>query len=239
MLIKTPDEIKEFLYAGPLEYSQADLQYVLPSRGTATISAPEIGIGQPQWWDLGALTREQGKPLPPEMALMTHDADFFLVNLACSFRPTRASWVESASFTVYLRPKRGSAKPIAFDLYPRDVQEERSADIKVAISPSLKLNEVAEASLGSLDIAFQYKKLEPVITAFGLLESKPGWDFSRTSQQDIRGARFLYLIVKRPKEAEAVRATFELHAQVRIRQGLLGASIGDVAQDHLTALMCF
>ena len=127
----------------------------------------------------------------------------------------------------------------AFDLHPREVQDEVTTDIKVAISPSLKFTEIVEASLGTLDLAIQYKKLEPVIVGTGVLEPSPGWDFSRTKRQDVRGAKFLHLIIKRPKAVDAVRTTFELQAQVRIRQGILRSAIEQEARKHLAAVMCY
>lgn len=238
MLIQVPETIDHFLYQGPLQYNMKELQETVPSRGQQKIKAPEIGIGQPQWWNLAALAKEQGKPLPPEMALLAKNADFFLVHLACSFRPTRSSRVESASFVTYLRSKNSKDDVIAYDMFPKDIKDEKKSDVKIAISPNLKFTSGAEVGLGSFEIAFEYKKLEPVITAFGLLEKRVGWDFARSSHQDIRGTKSLFLIIKRPAGVDAVRATFELNAEVRIRQWLLGASVDDIKPDNRSAIIC-
>jgi hypothetical protein len=238
MLLTTPADIGDPLYEGGLWFEAEEVNRVLPSRGPGDVPSPHIGIGQPQWWDLAALTHERGEELPSELRLLLDEADFFLVRLACSFRPTHASWIESARFTAYLRPKGGGETPIAFDLHPRDVHDEVARDLKVSISPSLKFKEVVEASLGAVELGIQYKKLEPVVVGTGALQSNPAWDFARTKQQDVRGAKFLHLIVKRAKGSQAVRTTFELQAQVRIRQGLLRGAIKEEANSHLGAVIC-
>jgi len=243
MLIQTPEEISDYLYEGSLLYNHEDIQRILTQReavgpGKSKLSSPMIGIGRPQWWDLAKLAKEAGKPISPKMEILLKDANFYLVNLACSFRPSRSSWVEAASFSVYMRAKNGNAEPIAYDLFPRDIQEETKTDVKFGISPSLKFTDL-EVKLGTVDFTLQCKKLEPVITAFGALQPDPGWDFMRTKKQDIRGPKFMYLIVKRPKGVEAVRISFELSAQVRIRQGLLAATIDEEIKSHLSTMICY
>ena len=239
MLLQTPSEIDDFLYKGNLIFKQEELNKMVPGRGHSDVPSPTVGIGQPQWWNLAELIQEYEKPLPPELRLLLKEADFYLVRLACSFRPTRASWIEWAQFTACLRSEDNGIDPIAFDLYPREVQDEVTTDIKIGISPSIKFTELIEASIGTLDLVIQHKKLEPFIVGTGVLESNPSWDFSRTNRQDIRGSKFLHLIVKRPKTTKAVNITFKLYAQVRIKQGILRAALEEDLRKSLTTSICY
>jgi hypothetical protein len=238
MLLETPTEISSVIYEGSLQFDPLDVEKLgYRGAGEPELPSPTIGIGQPQWWNLAELMQESGKSLPAEIKLLLDEADFYLVRLACSFRPTRASQVEWARFTAYLRPKLAGADPIAYDIYPREIQDEAKTDVKVSISPSLKLVDKIEASLGGVEFAIQYQKIEPAIIGTGVLESNPGWDFSRTNKYPVVGAKFLHLVVKRPRSAEAVRATFDLQAQVKTHEGILRATVDQKAA-HLSVVMC-
>ena len=136
--IVTPTEIEHPLYEGPMEFTPATIERAVEERrmevvrGGAKLPVPVVTLGQPQWWSLADLAQEKGEALPAELSLLLRDADFYLLLLACSFRPERGSQVEHARFTAYLRPKVGQESPIAFDLYPREIYDETKTDVQEA-----------------------------------------------------------------------------------------------------------
>ena len=122
-IIVTPSEIEHPLYEEHMELSSGEGRR-RSEETPVSMPGPVVTLGKPQWWNMSKLARERGEQLPPELLLM-HEADFYLVQLACSFRPSKDSQVEWAQFNVYLRPhKAGQQDPIAFDLYPREIYNE-------------------------------------------------------------------------------------------------------------------
>ncbi|MBM3748798.1 MAG: hypothetical protein FJW34_23745 [Acidobacteria bacterium] len=241
--IITPTGIEHPLYEGQLEFTPGAIEQLSLEKGGESVrnelksARPVVTLGQPQWWNLARLAREKGETLPAELSLLLRDADFYLLLLACSFRPERNSQVEWARFAAYLRPKAGRENPIAFDLYPREVYDETKTDVKVSVAPSLKFAEVA-LSPGEVVTTIEFRKLEPVIIGYGALESAPNWDFQKHKDQPLRGSKFGYLIVKKPRRAEAVRLTLNITADVVTRHGLLSARITEKDRAHLTQVVC-
>jgi hypothetical protein len=142
-----------------------------------------------------------------------------------------------ARFTAYLRPKAGQESPIAFDLYPREIYDETKTDVKVSIAPSLKFADVA-LSPGEVVTTLEFRKLEPVVIGYGVLESAPNWDFRKYKDQPLQGSKFGYLIVKKPRSAEAVRLALDITADVVTRHGLLSARVTERDRAHLTQVVC-
>jgi hypothetical protein len=250
--IVTPTEIEHPFYKGQMEFTPAAIEEAT-RKGLESTSVdlkstrPVVTLGEPQCWNLASLAREKGKILPAELVLLLRDADFYLVQLACSLRPGRDSQVTWARLDVYLRPKTGPDNPIAFDLYPRDIYDETKTEVKVSIGPSLKFaafeGTTVEGKLGEVVTTVEFRKLEPVVIGYGPLQSNPGWDFEKHKDQPLRGAKFGYLIVKKPHNAEAVRLTMNITAEVAIRRGLLcarvlGARVAEKDQEHLTRIVC-
>jgi hypothetical protein len=246
--IITPTEIEHPLYEGPLEFTLEAIEEAARKQGGETKPGdikpprPVVTLGQPQWWNLAHLAREKGETLPAELALLLRESDFYLVQLACSFRPERDSEVTWARFNVYLRPKTGQEYPIAFDLYPREIYEKSKTDVKVSIAPSLKFaafeGATVEGKLGEVVTTIEFKKLEPVIIGYGALESAPNWDFEKHELHPLQGSKFGYLIVKKPHSAEAVRLTLDITADVATKHGLLSAKITEKDRRHFTQVVC-
>ena len=237
--IITPSEIEEPLYESIMELVKGTVRKDQQETVVVDEPGPIVTLGKPQWWNLAKLAREKGEMLPPEMLLLMRDADFYLVQLACSFKPERQSKVEWAQFTAFLRPKRsGYGDPIAFDLYPLQVCDMTQKDIKVSIAPSLKFANV-EGTLGEIVTVITYKKLEPIITGFGALQSNPCWEFEQYDSHPLRGSRFTYLVVKKPHGTEAVRMSLDITADVVTeRHRLLSARVTKKDREYLTQVIC-
>jgi hypothetical protein len=246
--IITPTEIKNPLYEGQLEFTSGSVEQVAREksldsvRGELKSAGPVVTLGQPQWWNLAHLAREKGETLPAELSLLLQDADFYLLLLACSFKPGRESQVGWARFTAYLRPKTGQEDPIAFDIYPREIYDETKTNVKVNIAPSLKFSAfqgaTVEGKLGEVVTTVEFSKLEPVVVGYGVLESAPNWDFEQHKDQPLRGSKFGYLIVKKPRSAHAVRLSLDIVADVVTQHGLLSARVTEKDRARLTQLVC-
>lgn len=241
--IVTPTEIEHPLYEGRMEFTAGSIEQTARKKGWTSVpsevesAGPVVTLGKPQWWNLADLARERGEALPAELSLLLRDADFYLLLLACSFRPERDSEVEWARFWAYLEPKAGREKPIAFDLYPREISAEARRDVKVSISPSLKFAEVA-LSPGEVVTTLEFTKLEPVVIGYGVLESAPNWDFHKHWDQPLLGSKFGYLIVKKPRSAEAVRLILDITVDVVTRHGLLTGKVKEKDRQHLAQIVC-
>ena len=246
--IITPTEIEHPLYEGQLEFTTGTIDQAVREKGRESIrtelksAGPVVTLGQPQWWNLARLAREKGEILPAELALLLRGADFYLLQMACSFKPERDSQVTWARLNVYLRPKTGQENPIAFDLYPREIYDETKTDWKVSIAPSLKFAAfegiTVEGKLGEVVTTIEFRKLEPVVVGYGLQQWNPGWDFEKHGEQPLRGVKSGYLIVKKPRSAEAVRLTLDIAADVVTRHGLLSARITEKDRAHLSQVVC-
>lgn len=247
MLITTPSEITNVLYEGPLEFSKTATERAVNHYGEsarqelAGYEPPTVTIGEPVWWNVAEVYREEGKPLPTMISLLLRNADFFLAQLACSLRPghsnnTRVEW---ARFAVYLRPRNTAASnPIALDLYPFEVYDKAQRDVQIRLAPMLKFVEAAEASLGEVALELKYNKLIPVITAAGAQESNFSWDLQETKEHPLRGARFFHALVKRPHGAGGVRASFEVVADVVTPHGVLQSALREQVAANLSRVIC-
>lgn len=246
MFIATPPEITTILYEGPLEFSKTATERLGMEYGESTrreiteYEHPVVTIGEPVWWNVAQVYREEGKPLPASISLLLRDADFFVVRLACSFRLGRDTRVEWARFSAYLRPRNTAApQPIAFDLHPLEVYDKVQRDVHVAVSPSLKFAQATEVSLGEVALQIQYNELVPVITAAGAQESSFSWDIRETKEHPLRGARWFHALVKHPHGAEGVRATFEVAADVVTPRGVLQSALREKEAANLSRPICF
>jgi hypothetical protein len=112
----------------------------------------------------------------------------------------------------------------------------------VSIAPSLSFATVegskVEAGLGEAATTIHYRKLEPIVIGYGLLQSNPGWDFQKEKEKPLRGVKVGYLIVKKPHGAEAVRLTQDLKAEVLTQNGWLLARVTEAQRDGLTSVVC-
>lgn len=239
-LIITPTEIDKPLYEGELVFVESTIKAVV-TKGKFTETnvrraahAPVVTLGQPRC--LGQFGADY--PLPIETKKLAEKADYFLVRLACSFRPQRDSQVDYAKLSTFLQPRAGKTPPIAFDIYPRSVYKPVEGEFNVSIAPGLKFAKVAELSVGQASTTIQFQELQPVIIGAGIQQADPSWEFERHRGQPVRGSRFLYLIVERPRSAEAVRIILDITADVRTKCGLLAATLKEQDRDHLTQIVC-
>ena len=222
MWLTTPDTIEHILVERQLEpvsddvldQSRSGQGVKLP--GTALRNMPVVSIGQPETWPLQELYLPRKLPRPIRTKLS--QADFYLVRLSCSFRPVhQESRIEWARFQVAFLPHASTGvQPVASDLYPQRVIQEVKRQIKVTLSPSLKFQEL-EPSLGSAELGFEYTEQIPLISASIGSSFDPSWDYRAGPGQEVQGTKWMYLLVKAPKELSSGRASLELEADVLVR----------------------
>lgn len=226
MWLQAPDNIEHVLWEGPLELA-TDATAELARRGFRGDTHANlrdlavVTIGQPETWPLVALYSPGTIPLPIQAKL--NEADFYLVALACSFRPVhKENYIQWARFRAYLVPDGAGRQPLAYDLYPREVIQEVKHQIKVSFSPTLKFHEV-EASVGSLEFGLNYVEIQPLISGTGVGQPDPMWDYEVAKGVRVQGCKVMYVLVKAPKGMPSARVILDLAADVVVQGSVLPA----------------
>lgn len=222
MLLQVPDKIESPLWEGELEPDDtvpaADSQ-----RGNeSSVSAgpmrnlPVVSIGRPEVWNIVDFFEVGALPAPMRSKLS--EADFYLVRLACSFRPEHDNTeIEWARFSVSLQRDEAGLIPTAFDLHPLFVTSEVKRNVTISLAPTLKFLEV-EAGVGSVGFGIEYQEIQPIISASGAGEPEPAWDFSAAKGSRVYGSKWMHLLVRAGSAMTACDARLELSADV-VRSG--------------------
>lgn len=240
--IEAPTVIETPLYENRLEVSEN-----MEERRQTFIQqrlldmAPTVTLGQPQCWSLTSIARQKNQSLPAEMALLLDEADFYVLQIASSFRPQREARVKWARVDIYMEPTSGQHQPLAFDLYPREIYDEKGSDLTLTIEPGFSFRAFGtnvEAKLGQALTTIRLKRVEPVVVAYGLLQPGCGWDYQRSHQKPLEGIQVGYLIVKKPRSAGAVRMVMDVRAEVSTPSGLFGMRVNEQDQAQRTVVVC-
>lgn len=228
MLITAPETIKNVIWEEELK--SEDINTTIPKSArfsTSNSNNPKISIGEIAAWKI--TDYYELDKIPRLWQTMLIQADFYVVQLACSFRPIQNEVrITNALFIVNLLPAKNGNYPIAFDLSPQEINQEIAQECKFTISPNLKFSKVVEANLGSAGLEIKYQELQPIIVATGLQESKPSWEYRQATGRTIEGCKAMYLLLKVPKEMNEVWAEIKLTAELQGR----GVGIGRFALWH-------
>ena len=233
MWLKTPESIQDVLWESPLEpvSSEAVERLVRENKASGVIlnsenlrsGLPIVSIGTPETWNLAELYPSD--KLPKFLELKLNESDFYIVRFSCSFRiPPGGNNIEWARFIVQLYPGE-NGQPIAFDLHPLMVTQEVKHNVRVTLNPSIKFQEIG-ASLGGIDFGLEYLELHPIISAAGIGEGTPSWDYQEVKGSKIQGSKFMYMLLKVPKAMRPVEAFIDLIADSKIRDQILRLKVG-------------
>ncbi len=178
-----------------------------------------LSVGEPEVFNLVKLYKEKNVDIPIEVKLMLKEYDFYQVRFACTFKPDKDCKFTWARFGITLIGKNGEdvlepKLPVAYDLYPKEIYKEIKVKRNYSIGPKINFNffEIGVTFVNEKD----YIRYEPEIVCYGVLQSDPGWDFSRSRAKDfIAGDKELFMILKTPKDLK-VGANFVLAAEVHI-----------------------
>ncbi|GID94188.1 hypothetical protein ACFQFC_08895 [Amorphoplanes digitatis] len=223
MLLRVPDAIQRPLWEGELEPDDTvppaeTLRGTESARvGAAPRNLPVVSIGRPEVWNV--VDFFDAGALPTPMRAKLSEASFYLVRLACSFRPAHDSTeIDWARFSVSLQRDEAGLIPSAFDLHPLFVTQEVKRNVTVSLAPTLKFLEV-EAGIGAVGFGFEYQEIQPVISASGAGESEPAWDFQAVKGTHVYGSKWMHLLVRASPAMTTCHARLELSADV-VRSGL-------------------
>jgi hypothetical protein len=185
--------------------------------GTIDLSPPlpVVSIGRPVIWPLSNIYAPEKMPLALQSRLDV--ADFYLINLFCSFRPDpMKSCIEWAHFEIRFLPDNSGRQPLTLDLYPLLISQEGKRQTKVTLAPTLKFQEV-EGELGSLEWGREYPEIHPIIIGAGLGEPNASWDFATVQGSDsVAGAKWMFLLIEAPKGMSSGQASLNLKARVKM-----------------------
>jgi len=229
-VIMTPENISEVLFEGELEIDALLGKHAVERSAG---SGPVVTLGQPIC--LGKFGLDFRMPKGTEALL--RQSDYYLVRLACSFRAPLDGQITFATLTAFLRASVGDRPLMALDIFPKQVVELEEGEINVAVKPHLNLAKVGEVDLGGVETVIKYGRLEPVILGLNVQRSDPGWEFSAHKKHPLSGNKFLYLILEKPRDVEAVRVTLHATARLQTRQGVLQTILRQ-GSDHLSRVIC-
>jgi hypothetical protein len=173
-------------------------------------------VGDPQVTDL-LPTLPADNHLDPQIQGFFTTHRFLLVRLACSFKPADGARFTRVELTTRLAcAGKVAGAPVAYDIYPRSIEDHTTISRKFSINPSLGV------SFAKADFAAESDSekivIKPMVTAFGLLTEQPGWTFESRDKTGLRGIRELFLAIKIEREAE-VSMSFDVVAEVAGRLG--------------------
>ena len=223
MLLKVPEKIEQVLWEGTLGLTREIEQKRAEGRIELTDddikNLPIISIGQPEAWGITEYYHPEEIPYPIKTKLA--ETDFYIVRLACSFRSLRDEHrVQWARFLVRLLPDKNNRQPIAFDLYPLRVDKEVKHNVRFTLSPEIKFKEIVSIKSDRTS-EIEYTELQPIISAHGVGQTTPCWDYYETKEIAIQGSKFMHLLVQAPKGIKTIKAVLSLFASVQIKGSVL------------------
>lgn len=233
MWLRTPESIQNIMWEGQIEpiSNKAVERLVRENKARGIIlnsedlrsGLPIVSIGLPEIWSLTDLYPTD--KIAPLLKAKHEEADFYIVRFSCSFRPVPGGkQIEWARFIVQLYSGI-EGQPIAFDLHPLMVTQEVKHSVRVTLSPTLKFQDVG-ASFGGIDFGLEYVELHPIISATGIGEGQPSWDYEEAKGLKVQGSKFMHMLLKVPKGMKPVEAFLDLVADVRIQDKVLRLSVG-------------
>jgi hypothetical protein len=198
-----------------------------PLPGEETVRAdlpgvfPAVAVGWPETKNLaGLLGKDDLERIDPSVRADMKKNDFFLVRLCCSFLPGQGDRVLHSVRLIFLLKSDGRRQqPRVSAMYPVRVVaavEERS---RMGLDASLQFVPIVgapPAAEGAIATGVEYATLAPKITAaFNFDQSGVLWDFERTDADELRGVRYMYLLLRASAGSTNIRAGFILSARVR------------------------
>lgn len=226
MKIITPVEIESVAWEGELFAPPVSF------RGEAS-KHPFATIGQPEVWPAAkALENETSTKWTQPLG----DAKYWLVRLACTLRePPRGTEIIEASQTLYLRPQPNSAgekNVYAHNLFPQRLGVEDKSSFTFSLGPELGFADGSSIKVGELGATIEYRKVFPVIQAYGLGESTPSWVFRPHSANPLIGSQCVYAVLVARAPATGLRAHVEVTVTTQSAFGPVKYGTPQEARQH-------
>ncbi len=182
-----------------------------------------ISLGEPVALPIGVdQAREDNKDLRRFLELNGGQFKFYLVHLACTFKPSSGEQLLKAWLTVQLAREDGSpgSPPIAWSMKPGRLAQPVSVSRTVEIGVSLKLADIVEGPEAGVKQEKIWTESQIFLEALNELQSDPVWEFTRTDTAEIRGGYQFVLVVRCPRET-ACLGSMRLLATVERKRFLL------------------
>jgi hypothetical protein len=170
-------------------------------------------LGKPAQWADGQLLGERWQP-------PLGGARYYLVQLAFSLRVNGNTQITSATFCLHLHDPQATSQAIVFDAFPREELAANPRPVKLALSPSLKLDKT-EVSVGGVESTIDFGQATPVIRSDGLAEATFCWRYASHPAHPLIGSRQMYAVIEVPPGQATVTATLELWVEAQNRFGPL------------------
>lgn len=240
MWLPVPHEGQEYgegtFLEGPLELDaiphgtaqRGDLAASQPPDQDVARNLPVVSIGQPQSWPLADLF--DAIQMPAAIRASLADADFYLVRLACSFRPTHGEGrIEWARFLVEMHPDAAGRQPVSESQHPWEVTQPVQHQLKFTLSPTFTFQPV-QVSVGDASVGVEYQELRPRISAAGIGTPQASWDYFEVPGIEVVGGKWMHLVARAPKGTSGVSADLSVTADIRVGGRVVRAVIGSKRQ---------
>lgn len=226
MHLTTPTEIQSIAWEGEL----------LPSGVVKAAwggQKPVVTIGRVEVWPVDqALEGETGKKWIPPLG----DAKYWLVRLACTLRePPAGTEITEATQTLYLRPEphsAGAASAYAHNLFPQRLGVEDKANFTLTLGPELGFADGASLKIGEVGATIEYRKVFPVIQAYGMGEAAPAWEFKPHAAHPLMGSQCVYAVLVARAPATGLRAHVEVTVTTQSAFGPVKYGTPQSARQH-------
>jgi len=254
--IVTPTIIEDPFATVQLKYTEASIKQAAlknarpelideVAEGFISAPGPLVTIGRPEWWHLTPQARQYLRTNPPKSpsseVLMRHlhEADLYLLMVACAFNADVEKHILEARLTIFLRPQVGKNRPVVLDLFPHDVTYAEDPEFveRANITSTLRFEKGVKAAEEVL-LVVEMKNILPVIKASTADPSAPLWTYRSQQVEGLVDARFAYMTIAKPRQAKSVIMQMDIHADVRTPQGCFSAGLKEKDKAVLTHTVC-
>lgn len=226
MWLTSSNPIQEILAEGPLELrSDDDLNRAVragKSEGKPLTPdevnrlMPVVEISTPHAHTLRDWCGPAG--IPRFLQSQTRKADFYVVDLACSFyTKSEEGWIDWARFTVEINPDEQlpvHQRPCTIDLYPMEITQKVERAVHVTLNPQFKF-QIVEVSAGNAEFGIKYEEQIPTVSGLIGTGLKSMWNYdSAKGRYRIQGTKPMYLLVKAPKRFPCANIRLKLEADI-------------------------
>lgn len=226
MHLTTPTAIQSIAWEGELFAPSVTF-------GAGKSSRPVVTIGQPEVWPVArALENQTGQRWTPPLG----DAKYWLVRLACTLRePARGVEVTEARQSLYVRSEPHSAgekSAYAHNLIPLRLGAEDKTSFSFSLGPELGFADGSSVKIGELGATIEYRKVFPVIQAYGIGEANPYWVFQPHATYPLMGSQFVYAVLVARAPATGLRAHLEVTVSTQSAFGFIRYGLPEEARPH-------
>jgi hypothetical protein len=166
-----------------------------------------ISLGEPITLPISLdKVRDDDKDLRQFLELNGGNFKFYLVHLACTFKPSSGERFLKAWLTVQLTREDESLEspPIAWSMKPDRIAQPVSVSHTIQMGASLKLAEIVEGPEAGIKREREWTESQVFLEALNELQSNPAWEFTRTDTAEIHGGHRFVLVVRCPRETAAL-----------------------------------